>query len=99
MTWPTARSVLLVSDDGRCLELLASELSAMGCRVFCARDLEQAAELVRARLTARFLLIFIGEDLIPPAELRAEMAARLPGWMVQGDELIESSRAPVRLVN
>ena len=78
MSWPTARCVLLVSDDVRCLNLMATELRAMGCRVLCARDLEQAAEVVRATMTTRFLLMFFADDLVSPADLRSAMAAHLP---------------------
>jgi len=103
MTWPKAPSVLLVSDDARCLELLAAELRAMGCRVLCARDLERAAALVRAGLPTAFVLVYLGEDLLSPADVRVAMAAGLPEWDVQGDEtghkVIAVAAAAERLLN
>ena len=86
MIWPTARCILLVSDDVRCLNLVATELRAAGCRVLCARDMEQAAGLVRAKLTTQFVLVFLGDNLVVPADLRAAMAAHLPGWVVRCDQ-------------
>jgi hypothetical protein len=103
MIWPTAPCVLIVSDDVRCLNLMATELRAMGCRVLCARDLEQAAEVVRATMTTRFLLMFIADDLVLPADLCSAMAAHLPGWSVEcdesGHERFWSSKVENRLVN
>ena len=80
-----ARSVVIVSDDARCSNLVAAELRAMGYRVFCARDLPQAASLVRAGLTTRFVLVRLAEDVVQPAALRAEMAAHLPDWDIECD--------------
>lgn len=92
MIGPPTASILLVCNDARWLMRLATELSALGCRVLCARDLEHAMALVRAGLTTRFVLVFLGADRFSPADLRAAMAARLPGWMVQADDLDEPVR-------
>ena len=84
MIWPSARNVVLVSDDVRCLNLVAAELHGMGCRVFCVRDLEQAAQVVRAKLTTRFVLILLGDDIVSPTDLCVAMRPILPrldGWL------------------
>lgn len=87
MRWPPARTVLLVCEERRCLGLVAAELKAMGCRVLCARDLEQAADLVRAGLTTRFVLVSLGMEVVSPADLRRSMAERLPEWSIESDEV------------
>jgi hypothetical protein len=79
--------ILLVSEDVRCLDVVAAEFRAAGCSVFCVRDLDEAAALVRAGVTRRFVLVRIEDDVVPAAVLRAEMSSRLPGWTVQLDEL------------
>jgi hypothetical protein len=38
VTWPIDRSVVLMSDDSRLLQLMSAELCAIGYRVFCTRD-------------------------------------------------------------
>ena len=78
--------VLLMCEDPVCLELIASELRALGCRVLCAHDLADVARLVRAGLTTRFVLVRIGEGAVPATALRAQLAARLPGWQIECDE-------------
>jgi hypothetical protein len=82
---------------------MATELRATGCRVLCARDLGQAAEVVRATMTTRFLLMFIADDFVSPADLRSAMAAHLPGWSVEcdesGHERLRSGKVENRLVN
>jgi len=88
-------SVLLVSRDPICLELIAAELRAHGCRVLCAHDLADAARLVRAGLATRFVLVRIAEKAIPAAALRAEISAHLPGWKIECDELGEQRTARV----
>lgn len=98
-----ARSVVIVSEDEQCSSLVAAELRAMGCRVFCARDLPQAAGLVRAGLTTRFVLVRIGEGVVHPAALRAEIATHLPGWDIEcdgpPDEPVPTGDRCDRLVN
>jgi len=79
--------VILVCEDVDCLLIVATELAAAGCEVFCVRDVRQAADLVRAGFTMRFVLVLIGEELVPPAHLRAAMAAHLPEWKIECDEL------------
>ena len=87
MTWNKLPSVLLVCEDGVLLAAMAGELRASGCRVLCARDLEEAAALIRAGAMNRFMLVRLGDDLVEPAELRLEMEARLPEWTVDASEL------------
>jgi hypothetical protein len=52
----------------------------------CARSLQQAAELVRSGATRRFVLVHVADDVLSPTELRAAMAACLPGWSVSCDD-------------
>jgi ActR/RegA family two-component response regulator len=89
MTRPPARRVILVGEDARYLNLLATELRALGLPVFCAHDFEHAAQLVRAGLARRFVLVRLADDVLSPAELRAEMATHLPGWAVTADDLAD----------
>jgi hypothetical protein len=77
----------LVSDDAGSRDAVAAEFRAGGCSVFCVRDLDEAAALVRAGLTRRFVLIRLEDEVVPASVLRAEMSARLPGWKVEPDEL------------
>jgi hypothetical protein len=55
----------------------------MGCRVLCARTLEQAERYVRNGTTTRFLLVQLDDDAVSHASLRQEMAIRLPDWTVE----------------
>jgi DNA-binding response OmpR family regulator len=81
-----SRSVVLVSDDFQLLNLVAAELREMGCRVFCVRDFQEAAALVRAGATRRFVLVRIGVAM-SSAELRQAMAEQLPGYAIRGEGL------------
>ena len=82
MNWPFNRSVVLVANDALLLELVAAELREMGCRVFCAADVKEVAELVRAGVTRRFVMIRLGAQSLSQAELRQVMAEETPGWSI-----------------
>jgi DNA-binding response OmpR family regulator len=86
-----SRSILLVSENEACLAFVAAELRAMGFRVFCLRDLAEAAELVREGVTRRFVLVRIGATHSSPTALRDEMAAHLRDYLVEGDDLPEDN--------
>lgn len=77
-----------MSQDGRLLRALSLELGAMGYSVFCARDFEEVAYLVRRGLSRRFVLVSVGGDLLSPAELRRALAARLPDWSIRTDDVV-----------
>ena len=97
-----APCVVLVCEDVKCLVLVATEIAATGCEVLCALDLRQAAEFVRARRARRYVLVQIGEELVPPAEQRAEAAAHLLHWKIECDELDDmtgSAISEARFVN
>jgi hypothetical protein len=82
----TSRSVVLVSGDFHLLNLVAAELREIGCRVFCVRDLQEAAALVRAGATRRFVLVRLGAEVFSSEELRRAMADHLPDYAIRGDE-------------
>jgi hypothetical protein len=82
----TSRSVVLVSGDFELLHLVAAELREIGCRVFCVRDLQEAATLVRAGATRRFVLVRIGTEEFSSEQLRGAMAEHLPDFAIQGEE-------------
>jgi DNA-binding NtrC family response regulator len=86
-----SRSILLVSENEACLDFVASELRAMGFRVFCTRDLAEAAELVRQGVTRRFVLVRIGARHSSPNALRDEMAAHLQDYLVEGEDVPEDN--------
>ena len=86
MTSLLRRSVVLVSGDFQLLNLIAAELREMGCRVFCVRDLQEAAALVRAGATRRFVLVRLGAKLFSPEELRRAMAEELPDYAIRGED-------------
>jgi hypothetical protein len=103
MNGPFNRSVVLVCDDVRLLRLLAAELRELGCRVFIARDLGEVAQLVRARMTKRFVLVRLGDEPISATAVCEAIAERLPGWSIQGgepdDAVLREARADRHLVN
>ena len=86
MTSLLTRSVVLVSGDFQLLNLIAAELREMGCRVFCVRDLQEAAALVRAGATRRFVLVRLGAEVFSPDELRRAMAEALPDYAIRGED-------------
>lgn len=86
MTSLLSRSVVLVSGDHHLLNLIAAELREMGCRVFCVRDLREAAALVRAGATRRFVLVRLGGEVCSPEQLRRAMAAELPDYAIRGED-------------
>jgi len=86
MTSLLSRNVVLVSGDFQLLNLVAAELREMGCRVFCVRNLQEAAALVRAGATTRFVLVRLGPELFSPEALRRAMADELPDYSIEGEE-------------
>jgi len=88
-----SRSIVLVSGDSQLLLLVAAELREMGGRVFCVRDLQEAAALVRAGATRRFVLVRLGPEQFSSEELRRAMAEQLPDYSIRGEEGEEAWRA------
>ena len=86
MSWLNRRSVVLISADFRLLHLVAAELRELGCRVFCVRNFQEAATLVRAGATNRFVLVRLGEEVFSPEELRRAMAEELPGYTIKNED-------------
>jgi hypothetical protein len=85
-----------MSDDVDSLTRLGAELCALGCCVFTARNLEEVADLVRAGVAQRLVLVYIDTEIATAAELRAAMQEQLPGWTIQADgteDLLAEHRA------
>lgn len=79
---PPCGVLLVIPDVGR-LDAMARRLRALGCRVYCVRSLDEAADLLKTGLVPDFLFA-----LSPPGDestenLRDELAARLPSWSIQ----------------
>jgi hypothetical protein len=78
-----------MSEDRGLLQLVSAELCAMGCRVFCARGLEELADLVRRGLSKKFVLISLGPEVVSAAEVREALVERLPDWSIQAGAAAE----------
>jgi CheY-like chemotaxis protein len=76
-------SILLIIENPFHRALLTRELRRCGCEVLCARDLDEAADVVRAGAPPTLVLVRLGEPPLSDRELQEEMARRLPGWNVQ----------------
>jgi CheY-like chemotaxis protein len=76
-------SILLIIENPLHRALISRELRRLGCEVFCARDLDEAADVVRAGVPATLLLVRLGEPSLSDRQLQREMARRLPGWGVE----------------
>lgn len=76
-------SILLIVENPFHRAAITRELRRLGCEVFCARDLDEAADVMRGGAPATLLLVRLGEPSLSDGQLQREMARRLPGWGVQ----------------
>jgi hypothetical protein len=81
--------VLLIIENAKHRAWLAGKLRSLGCEVFCARDLDEAADLVRAGIPNEVILVHLGREPMSAPLLHAEMARRLPGWTVSTHDTFE----------
>jgi hypothetical protein len=88
-------AVLLVIEDRKDMSHvtpLVARLRALGCAVFAAGSLDEAANLIRAGLPKRLMLVHVPRAAISVTELQEALSARLPGWAVETQEGREDMR-------
>jgi len=74
--------VLLIMDDSIHRTMLAMHLRTLGCEIYFARDLDEAADVIRAGVPKEIVVVYLGQDRLSASDIRSEIARRLPGRSV-----------------